>query len=105
MVVLSAARLLFLTPPYGRSSLFAQRLLLLIIVAIIGLVELIPKPRTEQSAPHSLPVACQYHGIVPTPADRMRGRYIIWDFDGTLAYRDGAWSGTLAGILRRNAGA
>jgi putative hydrolase of the HAD superfamily len=31
----------------------------------------------------------------------MPGKYIIWDFDGTLAYRDGAWSGTLAAILRR----
>jgi putative hydrolase of the HAD superfamily len=27
-------------------------------------------------------------------------KYVIWDFDGTLAYRDGAWSGTLAGVLR-----
>ncbi len=28
-------------------------------------------------------------------------RYIIWDFDGTLAHRPGMWSGTLIEILRR----
>src|SRR5665213_2804815 len=28
-------------------------------------------------------------------------RYIIWDFDGTLAWRPGMWSGTLLEILRR----
>ena len=28
-------------------------------------------------------------------------RYIIWDFDGTLAFRSGMWSGTLIEILRR----
>jgi putative hydrolase of the HAD superfamily len=31
----------------------------------------------------------------------MQGKCIIWDFDGTLAYREGAWSGTLASVLRR----
>jgi len=25
-------------------------------------------------------------------------KYILWDFDGTLAYRRGKWSGTLAEI-------
>lgn len=28
-------------------------------------------------------------------------RYIIWDFDGTLAFRSGMWSGTLIEVLRR----
>lgn len=28
-------------------------------------------------------------------------KYLIWDFDGTLAYREGKWSGTLAEVLRR----
>jgi putative hydrolase of the HAD superfamily len=27
---------------------------------------------------------------------------ILWDFDGTLAYRDGMWSGTVFSILERN---
>ena len=27
---------------------------------------------------------------------------ILWDFDGTLAYRDGMWSGTLFSILQKN---
>ena len=54
VLVLSAVRVLILPPPYyGRVSLVAQRLLALIIVAIIGLVELFQKPRTEQSAPNS----------------------------------------------------
>jgi putative hydrolase of the HAD superfamily len=29
---------------------------------------------------------------------------LIWDFDGTLAYRPGLWSGTMAEVLRRFAG-
>jgi putative hydrolase of the HAD superfamily len=28
-------------------------------------------------------------------------RYIIWDFDGTLAYRTGQWTGALLHVLRR----
>jgi HAD superfamily hydrolase (TIGR01549 family) len=28
-------------------------------------------------------------------------RYVIWDFDGTLAFRAGMWSGTLIEVLRR----
>lgn len=28
-------------------------------------------------------------------------QYIIWDFDGTLAFRSGMWSGTLIEVLRR----
>jgi putative hydrolase of the HAD superfamily len=27
---------------------------------------------------------------------------ILWDFDGTLAYRDGMWSGTLFSVLEKN---
>ncbi len=27
--------------------------------------------------------------------------YVIWDFDGTLAFRSGMWSGTLIEVLRR----
>jgi putative hydrolase of the HAD superfamily len=27
---------------------------------------------------------------------------ILWDFDGTLAYRDGMWSGTLFSVLKKN---
>jgi putative hydrolase of the HAD superfamily len=27
---------------------------------------------------------------------------ILWDFDGTLAYRDGMWSGTLFSVLQKN---
>ena len=30
----------------------------------------------------------------------MRNRAVLWDFDGTLAYRDGMWSGCLAEVLR-----
>jgi putative hydrolase of the HAD superfamily len=26
----------------------------------------------------------------------------LWDFDGTLAYRDGMWSGTLFSVLEKN---
>jgi putative hydrolase of the HAD superfamily len=33
----------------------------------------------------------------------MRG-YLIWDFDGTLGYRPGQWSGTMVQVLRRSAG-
>jgi putative hydrolase of the HAD superfamily len=29
-------------------------------------------------------------------------KYILWDFDGTLAYRDGNWSGALHSILLNN---
>jgi putative hydrolase of the HAD superfamily len=29
--------------------------------------------------------------------------YLLWDFDGTLGYRDGMWSGTLLTILQREA--
>jgi putative hydrolase of the HAD superfamily len=29
-------------------------------------------------------------------------KYILWDFDGTLAYRDGNWSGALYSILLNN---
>jgi putative hydrolase of the HAD superfamily len=32
------------------------------------------------------------------------GKYLIWDFDGTLAYRPGQWSGTMVEVLRRFAG-
>lgn len=28
-------------------------------------------------------------------------KYLIWDFDGTLGYRSGMWSGTLVEVLRR----
>jgi hypothetical protein len=53
-LVLAVVSVLILPPPYnGRISLFAQRVLALIIVATIGLVELFRKPRTEQSAPNS----------------------------------------------------
>ncbi|MBN1436108.1 MAG: HAD-IA family hydrolase [Sedimentisphaerales bacterium] len=30
----------------------------------------------------------------------MKHKHILWDFDGTLAYRDGMWTGTLIEILR-----
>jgi len=29
-------------------------------------------------------------------------KYIIWDFDGTLAYREGLWTGTLMSLLHKN---
>lgn len=32
----------------------------------------------------------------------MRHRYLIWDFDGTLAELPGMWSGTLAEVVRRS---
>jgi len=32
----------------------------------------------------------------------MNMKYILWDFDGTLAYRDGKWSGALYSILLNN---
>lgn len=32
----------------------------------------------------------------------MAGRAILWDFDGTLAYRDGLWSGCLVEVLREH---
>jgi phosphoglycolate phosphatase-like HAD superfamily hydrolase len=28
-------------------------------------------------------------------------KYLIWDFDGTLAYREGMWSGSLIEVLDR----
>lgn len=28
-------------------------------------------------------------------------KYILWDFDGTLAYRDGKWAGALLEVVRR----
>jgi putative hydrolase of the HAD superfamily len=28
-------------------------------------------------------------------------RYLIWDFDGTLAYRLGGWTGALLEVIRR----
>ena len=31
-------------------------------------------------------------------------RYLIWDFDGTLAHRPGQWSGTMVQVMRRFAG-
>jgi putative hydrolase of the HAD superfamily len=33
----------------------------------------------------------------------MKARYLIWDFDGTLAYRRGGWSGALAETLQQEA--
>lgn len=30
-------------------------------------------------------------------------RYLIWDFDGTLAYREGLWTGALVEVLRQGA--
>lgn len=30
----------------------------------------------------------------------MAKRAILWDFDGTLAYREGLWSGCLAEVLQ-----
>lgn len=32
------------------------------------------------------------------------GNYLIWDFDGTLGYRPGRWSGTLAQLIKRHTG-
>ena len=32
----------------------------------------------------------------------MTGEYLLWDFDGTLAYRDGMWTDTLLSVLQRN---
>jgi putative hydrolase of the HAD superfamily len=34
----------------------------------------------------------------------MARKYLIWDFDGTLAYRPGKWSGTIAEVVKRFAG-
>ena len=34
----------------------------------------------------------------------MAQKYLIWDFDGTLAYRLGQWSGTMSEVLRHFAG-
>jgi hypothetical protein len=31
----------------------------------------------------------------------MLRKYLIWDFDGTLGYRSGAWRGPLAEVLLR----
>jgi putative hydrolase of the HAD superfamily len=33
-----------------------------------------------------------------------RRKYLIWDFDGTLGYRPGQWSGAMVQVLRRFAG-
>jgi putative hydrolase of the HAD superfamily len=33
-----------------------------------------------------------------------RRKYLIWDFDGTLGYRPGQWSGAIVQVLRRFAG-
>jgi putative hydrolase of the HAD superfamily len=33
-----------------------------------------------------------------------RRKYLIWDFDGTLGYRPGQWSGTMVQVARRFAG-
>jgi putative hydrolase of the HAD superfamily len=33
-----------------------------------------------------------------------RRKYLIWDFDGTLGYRPGQWSGALVQVLRRYGG-
>jgi len=33
-----------------------------------------------------------------------RRKYLVWDFDGTLGYRPGQWSGALVQVLRRFAG-
>ena len=30
-------------------------------------------------------------------------KYLIWDFDGTLGYREGAWTGAMVEVLRRHA--
>ncbi len=32
------------------------------------------------------------------------GKYLIWDFDGTLGYRPGRWSGTLVQLIKRQTG-
>ena len=32
----------------------------------------------------------------------MTSEFILWDFDGTLAYRDGMWTDTLFSVLQRN---
>lgn len=32
------------------------------------------------------------------------GNYLIWDFDGTLGYRPGRWSGTLVQLIKRHTG-
>ncbi len=45
---LHAVRLLFLPPPYGRTSLIVQRILLLLMLAVIGL-DLFRKPRTAET--------------------------------------------------------
>ena len=29
-------------------------------------------------------------------------KYLIWDFDGTLGYREGGWTGAMEEVLRRN---
>lgn len=30
-------------------------------------------------------------------------RYLVWDFDGTLGYREGGWTGAMVEVLRRHA--
>jgi putative hydrolase of the HAD superfamily len=34
--------------------------------------------------------------------DILKNMNFLWDFDGTLAYRDGMWSGTLFSVLNKN---
>lgn len=34
--------------------------------------------------------------------DPMERQLLIWDFDGTLAYRQGGWSGALIDVLDRH---
>jgi len=30
-------------------------------------------------------------------------KYLIWDFDGTLRYREGGWTGAMVEVLRQHA--
>jgi putative hydrolase of the HAD superfamily len=46
-----------------------------------------------------------YHGSHYTGMGMSRRRkYLIWDFDGTLGYRPGQWSGAMVQVSRRFAG-
>lgn len=38
----------------------------------------------------------------PADAEQTTGRWLLWDFDGTLARRQGGWTGTLLGLLRQH---
>jgi putative hydrolase of the HAD superfamily len=42
------------------------------------------------------------HGQSPWVQVEEMAKYLIWDFDGTLGYRVGMWSGALIEVLRRN---